>query len=650
MDSKFITEASFMFLFRSMNGGNGTKLTTNSTGLDHLMIYTPPHAWCDQMQLPNALFDHGLQITRPTLRFMTNSSLYSSSFAAFSFERFTDPILDESDLVVAILSRNDHQLQHCLRRFGHSSLDTRSVAYAFKLATIQGWTHGCKLMLEAALMTYIDEKLLPQKYFTLLQSSASTARSEMVQLWLSQRASLEQGQLRFIGFVEDVLYIHRCYSQSAYSNDVVHEMFSHLSGLRHEIRLLAEKHEIEYCCDSARSDLPDAHVRCILYALLSKGVIVPQHYWPKRKSLYYKDGCWCSTRLEILEKQENDGFREISGRDFRCRMETSYSPLVYFLTQRGKEDGTRGTLTKRDLIVRWFISKGADLRETWPGSDTTASHLLGWQSAEYLLSSFAILKRERDSPMEVTWEFDAFQWLVEEEILDHCECGCSGSGCDFLTCFWKDLFTTRLPCSQFSVICDQFKDAYPIGKVRRDLPLYWSGRTHLEAESDILLDLTNWVDRSARTLKLHRLICGYMRLFVFSYLELRHTCCDIGRIQHRDNPDCDMQPYPRYSPKEFERVVDEDAILCDTLEELVPIFVSQYSIVGGRLQDFVSGVMIPTLREVAKELKEEDEALYAEGRRELGVVMHEHRDNCEPDDSCEEEEEEDTEEESDNEH
>jgi hypothetical protein len=153
-------------------------------------------------------------------------------------------------------------------------------------------------------------------------------------------------------------------------------------------------------------------------------------------------------------------------------------------------------------------------------------------------------------------------------------------------------------------------------------------------------EFTVWVDRAANTLQLRRLIHGYIRLFVFSYLELRHTCCDIGRIKHEDNPDYNKQPYPRYPPKEERRIKNEDARLREILEELVPMFISQFDAFSGSLLDFVVDVMIPRMRKVAEELQKEDKALYAEGRRELGVVMYENEEETEQSESGEKEEEE----------
>ncbi|CAN9390634.1 unnamed protein product [Alternaria alternata] len=114
------------------------------------------------------------------------------------------------------------------------------------------------------------------------------------------------------------------------------------------------------------------------------------------------------------------------------------------------------------------------------------------------------------------------------------------------------------------------------------------------------------------------------------------------RIEHNDDPDYNKQPYPRYSPKEERRIKDEDAPLHEILEELVPMFSTQFDAVGGRLEDFVVDVMIPKMREVARELKVEDAALYGAGRRELGVVMYEdEEEEDEQSEGGEEEEEQD---------
>jgi hypothetical protein len=509
-------------------------------------------------------------------------------------------------------------------------------------------------MLEADVMETLNDSFISPHDDTLLGSLAYTKRLEMMQLLLLRRADFGQPQLQWIGFAEDVFDSHECESLPESREGIAYDMSFYLRNLRHEIDLLVKKHGIDYCCDSARSNLPDAHVRCMLTALVSKGIEVPEYYWPKRRSLYHREVCWCPMERLVFERQESDGFCEISGNDFRCSMETGCSPLVYFLTQKGPPlFDLRGALNKRDRTVNWFLSRGADLQETWPGSDVTAMHCLAWQSAVLVKSISGTSHRECDAPIQLTWDYRSFEPLVKEEILDSCECGCSISGCDFLTCFWKNYFRGfRRHVTSFPVICDYSKGPDLIGEVEGvAISTIWESRIY-KARAKVLLELTIWVDRAANTLQLRRLVRGYMRLFVFSYLELRHTCCDIDRIWHHDKPDHKKQPYPRYSPKKARRIKDEDATLRGVFDELVPMFISQFDAVGGRLEDFVLDMMIPKMREVAKELKEGDSALYEAGRREIGVIMYEDEEEAEQKNSHEEEEEqnEDVEEDSDDEY
>ncbi|CAN9433493.1 unnamed protein product [Alternaria alternata] len=624
---------------------------TNDSGqtiMDVLMRSARPRLWHQEDSVANALLIQGFQITRHTVQTSSLSSWQTIIYVDHQSESSTDVRLDENELVEAILSRSDHQLRYYLRQSKDMRiLDASTVIFALRLATMHGWIDGCKTMLEADVMETLEKGFLSPEDYTLLGSLAYTKRLEMMQLWLMRRADFGKPQLRLIGYAEDVSDSHECGSLPEFREGIAYNVSSYLRDLRHEIDLLVKKHGIDYCCDSARNNLPDAHVKCMLTALVSKGIEVPQYYWPKRRSLYHRKVCWCPMERLVFERQENDGFREISGKDFRCSMKSGCSPLVYFLTQLGPYfNDPRGALNKRDMAVNWFLSRGADLRETWPGSDITAMHCLAWQSAEHLNRFSERLSKEWDTPIQSIWDYRSFEPLVKGEILDSCECGCSISGCDFLTCFWKEFFTKYYAWNQFSkrayrgkqfsVICDCLRGANPTGEVK----------------ANVLLNITVWVDRAANTLKLHQPICSYIRLFVFSYLELRHTCCDIGHIEHEDNPDYSKQPYPRYFPKEGRRIENEDATLRGILEELVPMFISQFDAVGGRLEDFVVDLMIPKMRKVAKELKEEDAALYGKGRREMGVVMYEDEEEAAQSESSDEEEEQDEviEEESDDEY
>ena len=634
-------------------------LSVDSTCIDLLMLYPPsPLHRKDFTDFLELLFEQDLQITRAT--FIT-ASVFSPGalrvLAEIRYERFISPVLDDSELSEAILSKSDHQLRGFLHQPKFlSTLNADTVAEALVTSTIIGWIDGCRILLNANVMAYLRNPNLATQdgRQSLLSISTVTNRPDLLSFWLSQREVCDEQQLNLIGHIEDPLSLGWGRSTNP-TMDVVQLVSSHIIKQRHEVKLLMENRDIQHCCESSRTSFPDAHMGCILTALVSEGVDVPTRYWPKRKSLYYMTNMWTFNRLKVLETFEEAGFCDISQKHFECSKETACSPLVYLATDYMWDVGPGG-LTERDTTVRWFLSRGANLRETWPGTKITAVHCLAWQSAQCL--QFAFNRHppySHDPPlMQYCWTYEDYEILVKEEILDDCECGCSRSGCNFLSCFGKNLFAEKGRYPQFPLICERFKNAISardLGNVMWHAPDDdYDKLRYIVFFTRTFLDLTLWVEKAANTLELSRLINEYIRLFVFSYLEIRHTCCDIDRIQHYDNPDYTRQPYPRYSPKDLRRITNEDAHLRARLEQLVPELITRHDSFEGKLQDFVVDVLIPTMRRTAKELKEEDKALYAAGRRELGVIMNEDEDETEEEEDDAEGEGFDFEEESDDEY
>ena len=634
-----------------------TTLSVDSTCIDTLMENHVPMKTRDfQIALLRSLFEQGLQITWYTCGMAAHRrDAGLAVLAEIRYESFVSPLLGDSELLEAIFMKSDHQLQAFLHQPRYlRALDADTFVNALIVSTVTGWTGGCRALFNANLMAYLDTPSSDtrDRGQSLLVISANTNRLDMLQFWLSQRKTCDEQQLNLIGHLEDALYLNGGTKSAVPTVDIIQLVFSHILEQRHEIKLLMEKHDIQHCCESARTRLPDAHVGCILTALLSEGVKVPQRYWPKRKSLYYMPQTWRSDRLKLLEFLELAGICDISQEGFKCNKETACSPLVYLATQFMRS--TRPMcLTKRNLTVRWFLSRGANLRETWPESNTTAVHCLAWQSAEFLQSQVSPAYSDDPSILKDAWTYEDYEFLSKEEIFDECECRCSRAGCNFLTCFWKHVFAQDRWCPQFPLLCDRFKNvisARDLGNIMLCAPDGDNVELRYVLLTRTLLDLTLWVEKAAKTLELSRLIHGYIRLFVFSYLEIRHTCCDINRICHWDGPDYTKQPYPRYSPTELRRITNEDAHLRARLEQLVPELITRHNSFSGDLQDFVIDVLIPTMRRTAKELKEEDKTLYAAGRRELGVVMDEDEDDTEGESSEVDEEETDVEEESDDEY
>jgi hypothetical protein len=595
----------------------------------------------------STLLEHGLQMTTRGLQDMILWSDYSPASVEIPFKSLTNSLLNDNEILDAMLSQSDCQLRHALHQSRDShTVDAETVYVALIAATTTGWIHGCKIVLETGILAGLDHVPKPEGK-TLLEYSLSAKRLDLLQFWLSERAQdCTMLQLSFIGWTEDVLYRYNGDTVPSFHIQVIYLITQYVFNIRHAIKLLVQKHGITYCCDSARKNTPDAHVKCMLNALMHEGIDVPQHYWPRGKSLYYTQDGWDTDSLLVFEGLESVGFCEIAQESFECDIETSCSPLLYLATQSCYATSNfKRLLSNRDLIVQWFVSRGADLREAWPRSDTTVLHCLAGQSAKSLRLQLQWTHANPYRALGQVWTCEDFEFLVEQDILDSCACGCSSSGCGFLSCFWKEFFHEAELQSRFSLICDSFKNATLTRGVEGSTAHTNLDRSQEWVESEFLHALTRWVDKAASTLKLFRLIHGYILLFTFSYLELRHTCCDLNRIRHFDGPDYTQQPYPRYPPKELRRLTNEDAHLRKRLDKLVPELTSQYDSFGGKLPDFVIDVLIPKLRKTMEELKEEDKKLFTSGRRELGVVMYEDENEAEQENNDAEEEESDIEEE-----
>ncbi|KAH8636507.1 short chain dehydrogenase reductase family [Alternaria alternata] len=120
----------------------------------------------------------------------------------------------------------------------------------------------------------------------------------------------------------------------------------------------------------------------------------------------------------------------------------------------------------------------------------------------------------------------------------------------------------------------------------------------------------------------HRwIVTEFIRLCIFSWLEIRHTCCDLNKILKANIIGFLQQPLPRYLPDDLQRIQEEDAHLVAVLEEMVPLFDARYDTHEGSLQSFVDEILLPETKTVLDRLKQEDETLYVNGRREMGVVM-----------------------------
>lgn len=187
----------------------------------------------------------------------------------------------------------------------------------------------------------------------------------------------------------------------------------------------------------------------------------------------------------------------------------------------------------------------------------------------------------------------SLQTLLANKARDSCRCVCSTSGCTFLSSSWKGYEYLQ----------------YWIGSEYKRVVCEESCRIRLESVAGITKDVAN--DGNNRWL-----VTQFIRLTIFSYLGIRHTCCDISWIV-RGNHNFFR---PRYPPRETRRIQDEDRYLTDLFEQLVEELDKEYDTFGGDLTTFYDERLMPRLNSELDRLKEED-AQFTQGRRELGVRM-----------------------------
>jgi len=490
-----------------------TTLSVQSTCIANLIMFVIPfQSFGFHTRLLEFLFEQDLQITRYTYQVAArNSHAQLAFFAGIRYENFISPLLDDSELLEAVFMKSGHQLRGLLHqpRLLHA-LDTQTLTDALITSTITDWVDGCRVLLDANIISYLGDPSSATRYRgrSLLSISALFNRLDMLQFWLAQREECDEQQLNLIGYIEDALSLAQGPRSGIPIMDVIQLLLSHLIKQRHEVKLLMEKHGLEHCCERARTSLADAHLSCMLTTLVTERVGMPRRYWPRRRSLYYMPEMWRLDKLKLFESFERAGLCDISQQDFKCNKDIACSPLVYSAVQ--KMQGVKsGSLSERNMTVQWFLSRGANLRDTWPGTNTTAVHCLAWQSAECLRTKVDSPSYDDFPIMEESWTYEDYEFLVKEEILDQCECGCSRIGCDFLSCFWKEIFAAGWYCPPFPLLCDRFKNkisARDLGNIM----LYAPGV--VEKRHDLFmgafLDLTLWVEKAANTLELSRLIHG----------------------------------------------------------------------------------------------------------------------------------------------
>jgi hypothetical protein len=502
-----------------------------------------------------------VQLSIRSVRAYHLSVLVNARFGHDYTELSTEP-----EALLAILGDSIQQLQHALdtdrNSGGYSNLDM------YTLATSLGRTRCCRLLLKNRFLVTGPKSILLD-HVDLLELSARSRTLSTLRFWLGVMETATEDEVINIGRLESAVMTAVNYQQE-HGLDMYMDLLEELRRQRTKLKAIADSYAIQLDCHADDGRLLDAHAHCVIQQLDKNCIFIPYHLRLNAGPFHIFLGVCRSLDATCLELAYLAGFRDLTAVDFSCKYNESISVLLYLATN----------FDSRLEVIRvapWFFSKGSSLFECWPKSDITVCHCLGWASGQDWYFLDGIPKHEIASLMML------------KAGTDSCLCACSSSGCVLISCLLKGLESGR--------------------KTRgwRNGEIIWEH-----------LDIVSIASQKANS---RGLVGDYIRAFAFSKLEIRHTCCDIERIQHDRKPDLSKSPTPRYQAKELRRIQKEDAYLVDILENLLPELDAGYDNFKGDFKAFMLEYLDPRLNAVLKDLKRQDREKYAQGRRELGVVM-----------------------------
>jgi hypothetical protein len=252
-------------------------------------------------------------------------------------------------------------------------------------------------------------------------------------------------------------------------------------------------------------------------------------------------------------------------------------------------------------VVDWFLCRRTNMLDRWPNSKTTILHHISAVSGRIFTNN----ARNYETTAE-----DALSRIADlftHTVRDDCECSCSTHGCASITVFFKHA------------------RGFSGTKWTQILTLLGPGclSAAREPERRAFKKILWRIARAAKGTTHRWIVTELIRLCVFSWLGIRHICCDLRKIDRcvRASYFPRQQPFQRYPPDELQRIREEDAYLTEILEKTVPLLDARYDTHEGDLQSFVDDILRPEMKVVLDRLKQEDEMKYAVSRREMGVVM-----------------------------
>jgi len=484
------------------------------------------------------------------------------------------------------------------------------ISKLYHMTTLMGWTRGCQILLDAHLSYTSDAPPVWSCHSRalLLLEAVDSHSQDMVQFWLDLRENATAECLADIGGLEFAV-IHALAGSQV---DIAEIVAAHLIEQRHQLRQMIEKSCIECECVERSKGVLDAHATCATHALDRIGLEIPPSFRPTSVNIYNVPAIYNvflqpdanfspNSTLVILQFLYDAGFKDVAVVDQECCHGVDCSPLYLGIASWAKTLTCPGAIPEFSSMIDWFLDKGVDITNCWPGSKITALHFTSAQAANLIFHT------DSDNMDEFS---DIIVNVFRHTITDDCQCSCSTHGCTSIASFFRLEYWCSTSRNREGILCLlRLEDANVY-----DQDTYQKCRKSLQCVAEVAKDAANrWI------------ITNLIRLCVFSWLGIRHTCRNLVRFMESLNiavePDLHRAPPPRYPPDELRRIQEEDAYLVRLLEDLVPLFDARYDSHDGDLLSFIDDVLVPEVNIVLERLKQEDKAAHEAGRREMGVVM-----------------------------
>ncbi|KAF2271874.1 uncharacterized protein EI97DRAFT_242070 [Westerdykella ornata] len=542
-------------------------------------------------------------------------------YAGLQLWKLDDDCLDCSERMRAVMLKSEERLDAVLADIEYAANSKEDGYSLYEMATFMEWREGLERIFQRGVKIEAGLELRPNAQMvygrTLLEMAVSTRNVDIVNFWLETRRQVaDMAELESIGSLESALDRADSYSKKGMRDAVLLELVNQ----RRSLRQLADRYLLpgEYTPPSEGA-LLDSQAQEVIDMLVKRGVDVKKSLRPARLSVFHQ----ADPSIDILDMLYEAGFRDTAPKEDKRMV----SPLLWMLTyeRRRLRDGIFN-------IAEWFLRQGSTLTERWPNSGLTVHHFMAWRRGQDWFEA---------QPAHV--DVPPWSYLVEKGFRDSCRCLCSEEGCGFLTMLWKGMAYEDMEFEYEEVrkkgatqsqlderintrldALARWIDAAFQAEMRDAQPNQWEEETKYEKR---------WLGRQ------------FFRLAAFEKLGLRHTCCNPGMLQHDGRPivsedesvEREKQIGPLDENPERMTILEEDeetdetcmlgvdTLLRSRLESLTRaldgLYAGRPGSLPGALEDFLWVHAMFLIDDEMERVRAEELKMFAEGRRELGILM-----------------------------